>query len=168
MTVADILIVALFLYCDMEWYETNAISVCLLCMDTIYMWGGVYLYNALYFGDTWLPKSKSLFTKGLCKMYCTVPFSSCVKPWPCLPAEKCILISFCSKTILFDKLIAFASLFLSHSLLKQGIHFTSSATRPWFVPISFFSSCGMDAPGSFCCHYTEHLTCHNLSCASVY
>lgn len=50
MTVADILIVALFLYCDMERNKTNVIA--------FYVWirfmreEGGYLYNALYFGDT--------------------------------------------------------------------------------------------------------------------
>lgn len=44
---------------------------------------------------------------------------------------------------LFWELIAFASLFLSSSVLKEGIHFTSSATGPWFVKIPFFSSVGM-------------------------
>lgn len=50
MTVTNILIVALLLYHDMEKYETNVIA--------FYVWilfmfeEGVYLYNALYFGDT--------------------------------------------------------------------------------------------------------------------
>lgn len=50
MTVVDILIVVLFLYWGMERYKTSVIAfhvwVLYLCEE------GVYLYNALYFGDT--------------------------------------------------------------------------------------------------------------------
>lgn len=145
MTVADILIVALFLYCDMERYETNAISVCLLCMDTIYMWVvgcGVYLYNALYFGDAWLPKSKSLSQKGSAKNVLHCPILFLCEAWALVCLQR--NVSFCSarrQFILGAYSKAFASLFLSKKKKKKG--YISKVAQQGRGLLSFFSSIGM-------------------------
>lgn len=114
---------------------------------------GVYLYNALYFGDAWLPKSKSLLRRALQTVFA---LSHSLPVWslgPRVPTEKCIfLLFFCSAwrhCNLFWELMPFASLFLSSFLLKEEIHSKCSATGPWFVKMLFCSSAGTDAPGSF-------------------
>lgn len=51
MTVADILIVALFLYCDMEDMRPMSFQFAFCVWILLICEGVVYLYNALYFGD---------------------------------------------------------------------------------------------------------------------
>lgn len=96
-----------------------------------------------------IQRARAFHRRALQKLYCTVPFSSCVKPRPWFayremyPSVLSLSLSALLEDNLFWELIAFASLFLSSSVLKEGIHFTSSATGLWFVKISFFSSVGM-------------------------
>lgn len=75
MTAADILIVVLFLCCDMERCETNVILVCLLCMDAIYMcvWGG-RIYKMPCTLVTLDFQRARAFHRGLCKnvLHCPI------------------------------------------------------------------------------------------------
>lgn len=102
----------------------------------------VYLYNALYFGDAWLPKSKSLSWRALQSvLHCPTLFLCEASALVCLHRN----VSACSLSALlevsaayFRSFYLFASLFLSSSVLKEGIHFRSRVMGPWFVEMFFF------------------------------
>lgn len=132
------------------------------CIDTVYVWGHV---SVQYLVFHWLDfqRARALHL-GLCKMYCTVSFSYCVKPqslWAYRGMYLSVLLSLIKD--LFLRVSIFAK-----PLLKEQIHFTSRATGLWFNKMLVFSSSGMDVPVFsfvFCCHDTQHLTCHTLYCS---
>lgn len=134
MTVVDILIVVLFLYWGMERYKTNVIAfhvwMLFLCEE------GVYLYNALYFGDTWLPKSKSLSRRALQNvLHCPILFL-----WDAT-APVCPLrnVSSCSFSALLEVgANYFRSFRLFLSIFVEGIHFKCGSAGSWCIEIIFF------------------------------
>lgn len=91
-TVADILLGFVFImWLGKLW---NQCPFSLPSMYGYYLYvTGVYLYNALYFGDAWLPKTKSLSQRALQKvLHCPI-LVPCEVPVPvCLRRN----VSFCS------------------------------------------------------------------------
>lgn len=139
----------------MERYETNVISVCLLCMDTVSTWWGLYLYNALYFGDAWLPKSKSLSWRALQKnkkqnvLHCPILILCEALALVCLQRD----VSYCSlsapalKTVrlIFRSLQLFCQSIFVKLCAKRGDTFQkSSATGPRICYSIFFLFCHWD------------------------
>lgn len=148
---AGILIVfGFFVFCftlDMKIHATNVISVCLLCMDTIYERGVSIQCLVLWWC---LTKEQEPFMRALQNvLHCPILFPCETLVPVCLQRNGIFLLSFWRQWIVFGELVSLASPFLPNSMLKEEIHFKSSATGPGFVKMLFFPSTGMNPPGSF-------------------
>lgn len=165
---AGILIVFVFY----SWHETiwHQCHFSLPFMYGYYLWeaGGRGVVSIQCLVLWWCStKEQEPFMRALQNvLHCPILFPREALVPVCLQRNVIFLLSFWRWWNVFGELISIASLFLSNSMLKEEMHFRSSSTGPGFAKMLFFASTGMDAPGSFA-FVTQHLTCHNLHCASV-